>query len=579
MKRKFAVLILIALIAMLVPASAGASGVPAWLRPGPGSVVNAALIGDEADVYVVVFQAPALATYQGEVPGLAATNPEALGEVMLDPASEASQAYLAYMAEYQDARLAAIEAALGRSLEVSFRYRAALNGVSVTLTGDEAALVAALPGVAHVERRSFLEPLTERGPAWIEADQVWDGSATGGLPGTQGEGIVVGIIDTGVNTDHPSFADIGPVDGHDHENPRVVHYGLCAPQNPLLCNDKLIGLYDFTGTGPEDDVLHGSHVASTVAGNVVDATFLAPTTSYSGLISGVAPHANIISYKVCSSLAYPQLGACPIDALIAGIDQATIDIVDVINFSIGGPGTEPWTDPLAQAFFGARAAGIFVATSAGNLGPGPGTVGRPANAPWITSVAASTHDRYLANALVGMSGGGSPAPADIAGKGFTAGYGPAPIVHAGDYGDALCLAPFAAGTWANGEIVVCDRGINGRAEKAANAAAGGAGGYVLANDEPSGNGLVSDSYVIPGVHVTYADGLVLKAWLASGSGHTASIAGVTADISSEHGDVMASFSSRGPNAAPDLLKPDVTAPGVDILAAFHTPDPANPGPD
>jgi len=580
MNRSHIVLILIFLAAALaLPASANASGDPAWLRPGPGAVVNPAQIENQPDVYIVVFQSPPLATYQGGVPGLDPTNPEALGETMLDPASAAGQAYLSYLDEYQDARLSAMEAALGRALEVKFRYQAALNGLSLVMTGDEAATVATLPGVAHVERQAYLEPLTERGPDWIEADRVWDGSATGGLPGTQGEGVVVGIIDTGVNTDHPSFADIGPVDGYDHDNPRVVHYGLCAPVNPLLCNDKLIGLYDFTGVGPEDDVLHGSHVASTVAGNYVDATFLAPTTTYSGMISGVAPHANIISYKVCSSLEYPELGSCPLDALIAGIDRATLDVVDVINFSIGGTGTEPWTDPLAQSFFGARAAGIFVATSAGNLGPGPGTVGRPANAPWITSVAASTHDRYLANALIGMSGGGTTPPADISGKGITASYGPASIVYAGDYGDALCLTPFPAGTWTNGEIVVCDRGTNGRAEKAANAAAGGAGGYVLANDIPSGNALVSDSYVIPGVHVTYEDGLALKAWLASGSGHTASVAGVSADISAEHGDIMASFSSRGPNAAPDLLKPDVTAPGVDILAAFHTPDPANPGPD
>ena len=580
MYRKPIVLILLFFAAaMAIPASARAYDAPAWLRPGPGVVANAALTGGDPDIFIVVFQASPLATYQGDVPGLAATNPEALGETMLDPASAASQAYLAYLDEYLDARLAAMETALGRALEVQFRYQAALAGISAVMTGDEAATVASLPGVAHVERQAYLDPLTERGPGWIEADHVWDGSATGALPGTQGEGVVVGIIDTGVNPDHPSFADVGPVDGYDHTNPLVVQFGLCAPVNPLLCNDKLIGLYDFTGTGPEDDVLHGSHVASTVAGNFVDATFIAPTTTYSGLISGVAPHANIISYKVCSTLEYPELGSCPLHAILAGIDRATLDVVDVINFSIGGVGGEPWTDPLAQSFFGARAAGIFVATSAGNLGPGPGTVGRPANAPWITSVAASTHDRYLLNTVTGMSGGASAPPADIAGKGFTSSYGPAPIVYAGDYGDALCLAPFPAGTWNNGEIVVCDRGINGRAEKAANAAAGGAGGYVLANDLPSGNGLVSDSYVIPGVHVTYDDGETLKAWLAGGSGHTASIAGVTADISAEHGDVMASFSSRGPNAAPDLLKPDVTAPGIDIFAAFHTPDPANPGPD
>ncbi len=578
-RRLITLFVILLAAAVALPSSAQATAGPSLLQRGDGFTTSPPMSGDEMDTYIVVFQAPPLATYQGGVAGLGATNPEALGETMLDPSSPSSQAYLSYLDSYQDARLAAMEAAFGRTVSVNFRYQAALNGVSVAISGDEAALAAALPEVVHVERQSYLELLTDRGPAWIEAEGIWDGSTTSGLPGTKGEGVVVGIIDTGINTDHPAFADIGPVDGYDHSNPRVVHYGLCAPLNPLLCNDKLIGLYDFTGTGPEDDVLHGSHVASTVAGNVLDATYTAPTASYSATISGVAPHANIISYKVCSSFNFPELGSCPIDALIAGIDQATFDVVDVINFSIGGAGFDPWTDPLAQAFFGARSAGIFAATSAGNAGPGPGTVGRPANAPWITSVAASTHDRFLANALVGMSGGAGAPPADIAGKSFTSGYGPAPIAYAGDYGDALCLSPFAAGTWTNGEIVVCDRGTNGRAEKAANAAAGGAGGYVLANDAASGGAVVADSYVIPGVHISYSDGLALKAWLAGGSGHTASIAGTDILIGPEHGDVMAGFSSRGPNAAPDVLKPDVTAPGVDILAAFHTPDPANPGPD
>lgn len=532
----------------------------------------------DPEVYIVVHQSPALATYGGGIAGLAATSPEARGELRLDPDHPDSQAYLSYLDQQHALLLSSIEAAIGHPVEALFRYRVALNGMALRLTSQEAATVATLPGVAHVEQESYLRPLTDKGPAWIGAMGIWDGSQTRGLPGTQGEGIVVGIIDTGVNPDHPSFADPGPVDGFDHTNPRIAHFGVCAPQNPLLCNDKLIGMYDFTTTGPEDDVLHGSHVASTVAGNVVDAELLAPTLTFSRRISGVAPHANIISYKVCSSFEFPELGSCPLSALLAGIDQATVDIVDVINFSIGGEPFDPWADPLAQAFFGARAAGIFVATSAGNSGPGAATVGRPANAPWVTSVAASTHDRKLANALVDMAGGATAPPADISGKSLTSAYGPASIVYAGDFGDALCLNPFPAGTWTNDEIVVCDRGVNGRLEKAENAAAGGAGGYVLANDALSGDSVVADAYVVPGVHIGYDDSLVLIAWLDSGSGHTASIAGTVSIVDPANGDIMAGFSSRGPNVVPSIIKPDVTAPGVDIFAAFHTPDPANPGP-
>ena len=268
---------------------------------------------------------------------------------------------------------------------------------------------------------------------------------------------------------------------------------------------------------------------------------------------------------------------------MASIDQAVRDGVDVINFSIGGSSRDPWTDLNAIAFLNAQRAGVFLAVAAGNDGPGQATIGSPADSPWVTAVGASTHDRKFFNSLVGMSGGSAP-PADMRGQSVTAGYGPATIVYAGDYGFPLCgdgpaneatgeaaINPFPAGTF-NGEIVVCDRGTYGRVEKGQNVQEGGAGGYVLLNDEPSGDSLTADAYTLPGVHLTYAQGLVLKPWLASGTGHTASITGTVTDVQAANGDVMASFSSRGQNpSVPGVIKPDVSAPGVDILAAFNTP--------
>ena len=395
---------------------------------------------------------------------------------------------------------------------------------------------------------------------------------------------MAGIIDTGINHDHPSFADIGG-DGYNHTNPHGTFHGLCDPVTGApFCNDKLIGVWDFTGgsVGPEDDNGHGSHTASTVAGNVVDAALHAPTVTIERHISGVAPHANIIAYRAC--LTTPAAGACLQTGTTASIDQAVRDGVDVINFSIGGSSRDPWTDLNAIAFLNAQRAGVFMAVSAGNDGPGQATVGSPADSPWVTAVGANTHDRKFFNSLVGMSGGGSAAPADMRGQSVTAGYGPAPIVYAGDYGYPLCgdgpaneatgeaaLNPFPAGTF-HGEIVVCDRGTYGRVEKGQNVQEGGAGGFVLLNDEPSGDSLIADAYTLPGVHLTYAQGLVLKPWLASGTGHTASITGTVTDVNAANGDVMASFSSRGQNpSVPGVIKPDVTAPGVDILAAFNTP--------
>src|SRR5439155_13067211 len=377
------------------------------------------------------------------------------------------------------------------------------------------------------------------------------------------------------NHDHPSFAATGG-DGYTVRNPRGTYYGLCAPVTGTpFCNSKLIGVYDFTGTTPEDDNEHGSHTASTAVGNVIPAAVLhAPTIDITRRISGVAPHANLITYKACTA------AGCLNAETTQAIDQATADGVDVINFSIGGGSRDAWSDSNAQAFLGARDAGVFASVAAGNSGPTTRTMGSPANAPWVTAVAATTHNRKFVNHLTGMSGG----PADLIGAGVTSGYGPAKIVYAGDYGYPLCgdgpaiaatgdsvINPFPPGTF-HGEIVVCDRGTYGRVAKGKNVAAGGAGGYVLANDQASGNSLIGDAFTLPGVAITYSDGLALEAWLATAGEHTASIAGATLDLSPANGDRMASFSSRGPDKThPDVLKPDIAAPGVDILAAVNGP--------
>jgi len=536
----------------------------------------------ERAVHVVVLDESPLAVYRGGIGGLAATDPAVTGAPRLDPDAPASRAYRDFLSSRQDAVLAAAAATLGRPVEPLFRYDAALNGFAVRLSPAEAALVEDVPGVSRVVKEFHRELLTDAGPEWIGAPGVWTGSATGGAPATRGEGVVVGVIDTGINHDHPSFAEVGPVDGYVHRNPRGRFYGACDPVlGAPLCNDKLIGAWDFTGTTPEDTNGHGSHTAGTSVGNVVDARLVAPTARIERRIAGVAPHANLITYKAC-------ITTCPISAILASINQATLDAVDVINYSIGGASSDPWSDLDAVAFRNARAAGVFVATSAGNSGPGAATMGSPADAPWVTAVGASTHNRDFPNSLVGMSGGGSAAPGDMRGKGVTAGYGPARIVHAGAYGSPLCGAgpaapdgsaainPFPPGTF-NGEIVVCDRGTYGRVEKGQNVMEGGAGGFVLVNDEASGDSLTGDAHVLPGVHLTYRQGLALKAWLGSGTGHTARITGMTVDESPGNGDVMASFSSRGPNpSVRDLIKPDVTAPGVDVLAAFNTVNPTVP---
>lgn len=586
MRRTLALACVLALSATLaVPVAAdpvtrdAASLEEATATPVATDVIRERLKDAEDGIFIVRLADEPAATYEGGTRGLARTRPNLERGERLDADSPAVRAYQRHLERERGRALQAAERRISREIEVLHVYDLVLNGFAAELTVEEAMELAALPDVVDIEPDELLELHTDNGPGWIEAPAVWGDDDSD--VGTRGAGIVVGIIDTGITPSNPSFVDPGPIDGYEHTNPNGEgqYLGVCDPSQPAYdptfpCNEKLIGAWDFTTpqTSPNNEARdnngHGSHTAGTTAGNVVDAVVLSPATpglSLERRISGVAPHANIISYRACA-------GGCPLSATNASINQAVADGVHVINYSIGGGSNNPWANTNALAFLDAREAGVFVATSAGNSGPGARTVGSPADAPWLLSVGASTHDRNISNTVTELTSSAGTFP-DIVGKGFSGGFGPAPIVYAGDYGDALCLDPFPAGTF-DGEIVICDRGINARVAKGQNVGAGGAGGMILHNDQPSGATLNSDAHVIPAVHVSFADGNALKAWLAEGEGHEGRITGVDGvDEDDSWGDITASFSSRGPNAQMDIISPNITAPGLDIIAAYGVGDP------
>jgi uncharacterized repeat protein (TIGR01451 family) len=529
--------------------------------------------------YIVHLAAPPLASYHGTIEGLAATNPAVRGQVKVDPTHPDAIAYRHYLETSQRQFVAAVEQLLGRSLTIGDSYQYAFNGLALLLTPEEAAEVAHLEGVRQLQRNFMRQPDTDSGPAFIGAPGIWDGTSTGGLPGTKGEGIIVGVIDTGINLDSPSFADIGG-DGYNHTNPfgSGNYVGWCNPTHPnydpsLVCNDKLIGVYSHTDSGlnPEDDNGHGSHTASTAAGNHLNAAVLvAPTIVFTRTISGVAPHANIIAYDACAN------SGCPLTALVEMIDQTIPDGVDILNYSFSTTAADPWNDSDSLALLGAFDAGIFASTSAGNSGPTAGTIGSPANAPWVTAAGASSHNRTFTASLTNLTGGNTTPPPNMTGRSITGAYGPAAIVYAGaaPYNNPFC-APFEGGNF-TGQMVVCDNGGGiGRVEKGENVLAAGGGGLVLAdNVAAAGLGsLPADPHVLPALHITSANGATLKSWLATGAGHQGRITAATLNVNPVHGGIMAAFSSRGPNLpVPDLLKPDVTNPGLSIYAAYRDPE-------
>ncbi|MCU0507429.1 MAG: S8 family serine peptidase [Anaerolineae bacterium] len=563
---------LVVLVALVVPlALAGQPAVVLAADDAPPAKALKEQLPDELNTYIVTLEFPALARYRGGIEGLAGTSNAVTGAAKLDANSPASQAYLAFLAERRADFLRRASERLGREIEVGHIYEAVLNGFSARLTPDEATRLADMPGLKSIAPRERRELLTDRGPQWIGAPSAW-GSATACAPGGNcGEGMIVGVVDSGINMDHPSFADIGG-DGYNHSNPLGAgnYKGWCNPTHPnydntLVCNDKLIGVYSYPSSGmdPEDDDGHGSHTASTAAGNRLPNVVLsAPTIGLNFAISGVAPHANIIAYDACD-------GGCNNDDLVAALDQAALDGVDALNYSISGTTQSPWVAADEQAFLGLREAGAFVSASAGNSGPGPQTVAH--GSPWLTTTAASTHDRALINAAINLTSSNGPL-ADIYGRSVTSSLAPTPIVYAGNVNNnPLCLAGVWSASALAGKLVVCDRGNNARVEKADNVKAAGGLGMILVNAASNGDEEIGDAYAIPGVHITYSEGVTLKNWLASGSGHQGGILGTVNDIDPNNGDVMAAFSSRGPNIqVPDLIKPDMTAPGVDILAAYAT---------
>lgn len=470
-------------------------------------------------------------------------------------------------------------------------YTNALNGFSAFLTYEEAQQLAASPKVALVLPDELHQLTTNSTPQYL-------GLTTGGgawRSGLTGEDVVIGVIDSGIWPEHPSFADDGSYGPHallplDDSRPSCEFGNDTHVTDPSIgadaaftCNNKLLGARQmidtyraFIGATPfeydsaRDDNGHGTHTASTAGGNAD-----VPASMYGqdlGEVSGIAPRARIIAYKGLGAL-----GGFTSD-LAASIDQAVADGVDVINYSVGGGSSLPvGGDDIAFLF--AANAGVFVATSAGNSGPGDDTVGSPGNAPWITTVAANTQPRFYENRVkvFGPPGGGHHPDyrygyRQFIGAGLTPGLDRSPFVDAEDAGGDLCLPGTLDPALVEGAIVLCRRGAIGRAAKGQAVAAAGGAGMILYNNTDDDN-LFTDTHVLPAVHVNHTYGQALKKYIddraAAGEAPEATI--WSGDTMRAKAPSVTYFSSRGPNGpVPDVIKPDITAPGHQILAGDST---------
>jgi hypothetical protein len=591
-----------AAIAVLV-ATAGATVSPAGAGPvvsidglakSPGDhlVLDPAADKKPARYFVQFSEAP-LALYNGSEPQLAAIPRVAAksGRKKLDVQSAQAQKYLAHLDTMQSQHMNAVSNALGRQVKALRTMHNAVNASVVEMTPGEARKIAKLDGVASVRPVGTRVLTTDIGPQFIGATQVWtepvgvsddifhqtfDGNTPkAAYSKALGDGVVIGDLDTGYNSQSPSFSQTDDT-GYTITNPLGTgHYlGMCAWRSisDAGCNNKVIGVWDMTADAQgalsvEDTQGHGSHTGSTAGGN----SRMATIGAYTAHISGVAPHANMVIYHVCA----PAPANCGEDAIANAIDQAVADgVIDVLNFSISG-GTDPWNDIDSLAFLGAEASGIFVAAAAGNTGSGtplplPGTANH--YEPWVTTVAAGNHTGGQVGYFLSVSGAGAPGPIGlipaVSGTQLSAAFPATTIKTSPTYaaaGDGCTTYP--AGTF-TGKIALLKFDSNppcATDTRAASALAAGATAVIIGS--PTASTILSGAnQTIPVFTTDGPSADALATYATANPGTTGNIAYPANKRLPQQPDELASFSLLGP-AWLDVMKPDVQAPGVAILAA------------
>ncbi|MDW3216097.1 MAG: S8 family serine peptidase [Ilumatobacteraceae bacterium] len=457
----------------------------------------------------------------------------------------------------------------------------AVNGFSAVMSHDEAVAVALQKGVAFVAPDELRQLTTDESADFLGLDDA------GGIYdlGYDGDGVVVGVIDSGIWPEHPSVADDGsysapPISLSEVTDDQGNVFPACdfgggddhladgLTDDAFSCNNKLIGarhmmptylalsgLTDVEYDSARDEDGHGTHTATTAAGNADVAASVFGVDR--GSVTGVAPRAHVVAYKALGTL-----GGYGSD-LAGAIDQAVADGVDVINYSIGSTSFAIGPDDVAFMF--AADAGVHVATSAGNSGPDAATLGSPSSVPWLTTVGASTHSRTFEGSVTLGDG------ASYFGASITGGTDEAPLVDAEDLGNPLCLLGEGFSEDVAGKIVLCQRGAVARIDKSLAVYEAGGAGMVLFNTFDA-DSEVTDNHWVPSVHINFTDGSAVKTYIDDEG--AAAVAEIGAgEYTTIDAPWMAAFSSRGENLlSSDIIKPDVTAPGVNILAG-NTPTP------
>ncbi|XP_010942535.1 subtilisin-like protease SBT5.3 [Elaeis guineensis] len=459
-----------------------------------------------------------------------------------------------------------------------YSYTSYINGFAANLEEEEAMEISRYPGVISVFPNRGYKLHTTR--SWEFLGLERDGRVPKESLWTKarfGEDIIIGNLDTGVWPESESFKDdgLGPVPSK--------WKGICqiGVDKSFSCNRKVIGARYYnkgyaaaggtlnaTFETPRDNDGHGTHTLSTAGGGFVPG---ANIFGYgNGTAKGGSPRARVAAYKVC----WPPInGSECFDAdIIAAFDAAIHDGVDVLSVSLGGDPITYSLDGLAIGSFHAVKNGITVVCSAGNSGPLPGSVSN--TAPWIITVGASTMDRefpayinFNNKSIKGASLSQKGLPGNQLYPMINSKEAKAP--NATEHDAELCYLGSLDPEKVRGKIVVCLRGIIARVEKGEAVLLAGGSGMVLVNDQSSGNEIIADAHLLPATHITYNDGLSLYLYLSYTRSPLGYITTPITLLDTKPAPFMAAFSSQGPNTVnAEILKPDITAPGVSVLAAY-----------
>ena len=581
--------------------------------------------GAGSKVYIVQLRTRAAAERFTSPGNSFSSKASAQAPASFDKFNAAVQSYTAELGALQDRVLARA----GSDVEQIYSYRYSLNGFAARMTEAQAHKLEHFEEVLTIWEDEIRPLATNFSPQFLGLFEPTEGLR--GAPGLDGDGVIVAVIDSGITPEHPALDDTREADrprlcrSSFAENtllglwlckiykrqedvllyePPVNWNGVCqsgARFEETACNNKLIGARYFVdgaeATGPIDggEIMsardtdgHGTHTATTVAGNRVNASIFGTLL---GPVQGIAPRARIATYKACWLRPGDLRASCNTSDLAKAIDTAVADGVHIINYSVGSS-LRTATAPDDIALMAAAKAGILAAVAAGNEGPNLGTIGSPAGAPWVITSGASSRDgQRFEEALEVLS------PPAIAGKYAVkeASFTPrlidndpieATLILVDDNDDTLddgsagttfdACEPLVNGNDISGNIAFIQRGGCSFETKIANADDAGAIAAVVFNiaGKPIVMTGASGFSNIPALMIGQADGnLILDEINADQAVNLVLDKGffLTED---ETGNIMGSFSARGPAPVQDILKPDVTAPGINILAGF-TPDAAN----